>query len=94
MKAIQTQYGLHVRLDALGYMLDYPNLSSHNEYMNLAQDIFKNSEKVVPDLVKGEVYYIRGNDLLRVNSKTGEFISLYPGANSQRVINAINALEK
>jgi hypothetical protein len=43
------------------------------------------------DLAKGEIYYIRGNDLLRV-SEAGEFISLYPGANSQRVIDAMKAL--
>jgi hypothetical protein len=43
------------------------------------------------DAVYNEYYYLRGNDLLRLKTN-GDFISLYPGVNSARVINAISAM--
>ncbi len=45
---------------------DYPSLSSYNDYKKLAYDIFNNPEKIVFDTVKVELYYISGDDLLRV----------------------------
>jgi len=63
---------------------DYPELKSHTEYKGLADDIFKNPEKVIHDEAQKEYYYIRGNDLLRVD-EGGNFVSLYPGASSGRV---------
>ncbi len=69
---------------------DYPDMKSYQDYSNRAQDVFKNAETVIPDYVNNEIYYIQGDDLLRV-SDTVEFISLY---HSQRVTDAINALKQ
>lgn len=74
------------------HKFDYPNLNSHTEYQYLAEDIFKYSDYKKFDFTHNEFYYIRGNDLLRL-SPSGDFISLYPGAGSDRVINAMNALK-
>lgn len=65
-------------------------MKSYQDYSNRAQDVFKNAETVIPDYVNNEIYYIQGDDLLRV-SDTVEFISLY---HSQRVTDAINALKQ
>ncbi len=56
----------------------------------MAEDLFNVPEKIIPDSKNNEIYYIRGNDLLRVD-KNGEFVSLYPGAKSQRVIDALKS---
>jgi len=68
---------------------DYPQLKDFNEYVNLIDDVFHNYDRIIYDSLNGEYYYIKGSDLLRVG-EAGNFISLYPGAGSQRVINAIN----
>ena len=68
------------------HMKDYPNLKNYSEYKNYANKVFKNYDKKVFDKVKNEWYYIKGKDLLRLKSD-GTFISLYPGADSPRVIN-------
>ena len=67
---------------------DYPELTSYSDYKQLAIDIFYNPEKIVFDNVEGEIYYINGNNLLRVK-ESGRFVSLYPGVNSSKVIKAI-----
>jgi len=73
------------------HMKDYPNLNSYQDYKNLANNIFINPNRIIFDAANSEYYYLKGNDLLRL-STSGDFISLYPGATSDRVINAINAL--
>ena len=70
---------------------DYPNLTSYNDYKQLAYDIFYNPEKIVFDKVEGELYHINGEDLLRVK-ESGAFVSLYPGVNSAKVVKAISRL--
>lgn len=51
-------------------------------------DVFKNPEKIIHDVENNEYLYLKGNDLLRV-TETGDFISLYPGAGTGRVISAV-----
>jgi len=70
---------------------DYPDMKSHIEYRDLAEKVFKTPDMVIFDELYDEYYYLKGNDLLRLKPN-GNFISLYPGAKSDRVINAINAL--
>lgn len=65
-------------------------MKSYVEYRNYVEKIFSAPQKIVFDKLYDEYYYILGNDLLRV-SKDGKFISLYPGANTDRVLNAIKA---
>ncbi len=67
---------------------DYPKMKSYLDYENYINDVFNNRNKIVYDSVNKEYLYIKGNDLLRVGIN-GEFISLYPGAQSGRVTNAI-----
>ena len=69
----------------------YPEFENYTEYSNFAKYIFEKFQKRIFDAIYDEFYYIVGNDLLRVKP-SGEFISLYPGADSSRVINAIDAL--
>lgn len=71
------------------HMKDYPDMKSYYEYVDYAKDIFNSPEQIIHDIEKGEFYYIKGSDLLRVK-ENGDFVSLYPGVSSQRVINAIN----
>lgn len=54
----------------------------------MIDDIFKNPEKIVHDVENSEYLYLKGKDLLRV-TETGDFISLYPGAETGRVISAL-----
>ena len=68
------------------HMSDYPGYT-HTSYQAYAEDVFANPDSIIYDAEKNEYYYIHGNDLLRV-SPDGYFISLYPGANSNRVKNA------
>lgn len=52
--------------------------------------ILKNPDKITYDSFHEEYYYVKGDDLLSISiGKDGEFISLYPGASSGRVISAI-----
>lgn len=60
---------------------DHPELSSYTEYEQFAKDIFNNPDKIILDSTNGEYFYIKGNDLLRV-TLDGDFISLYPGADT------------
>ncbi|WP_342481462.1 RHS repeat-associated core domain-containing protein [Paenibacillus sp. FSL L8-0340] len=78
-KQLGKKYGEH--------KLDYPGMT-HQQYKDYANNIFKNPDRVVFDANYNEFYYIRGNDLLRVK-ENGDFISLYPGADSTRVNRAI-----
>lgn len=69
---------------------DYPEFKDYKEYKKYCEYVFKNHDKVIVDIKKHEFYYIKGKDLLRVKPN-GEFVSLYPGADSPRVVNAIKA---
>ena len=71
------------------HMMDYPNLLSYVEYEEIIIDTFNNPEKIILDLTNGEYYYIKNNNFLRVKLN-GEFISMYPGVDSERVVNALN----
>ena len=44
---------------------------------------------IILDEVNSEYYYIQGEDLLRITTN-GDFVSLYPGAGSNRVTNALD----
>ena len=66
---------------------DYPDLSM-DEYKNLIDDVFKSPDKIIQDVENNEFLYLKGNDLLRVTNN-GEFVSLYPGAESGKVLSAI-----
>ena len=63
---------------------DYPDLSM-DEYKNLIDDVFKSPDKIIQDVENNEFLYLKGNNLLRVTNN-GEFVSLYPGAESSRVL--------
>ena len=66
---------------------DYPDLNM-DEYKNLIDDVFKSPDKIIQDVENNEFLYLKGNNLLRVTNN-GEFVSLYPGAESSRVLSAI-----
>ena len=70
------------------HRFDYPELSGYSDYEQLARKVFNNPDKIIHDSVNGEYLYIQGNNLLRIKLN-GEFVSLYPGASSSKVINAI-----
>ena len=55
---------------------------------NYANDIFNNPEQIIYDAANNEYLYIKGDDLLRLG-EDGEFISLYPGAQSGKVTSVI-----
>ena len=67
---------------------DYPQFKEYTQYRDYAMDIFNAPEKIIFDPSCNEFYYIKGEDLLRVKSN-GDFVSLYPGATSDRVVKAI-----
>ena len=67
---------------------DYTFLNTYDDYKKMINDIFNNPDKIVIDEAHGEYLYIRDGDLLRL-SLDGDFVSLYPGANTGRVLNAI-----
>ncbi len=69
------------------HKVDYPDLNM-DEYKGLIDNVFKNPERIIHDVKNKEYLYLRGNDLLRM-SETGDFISLYPGVESGRVLSAI-----
>ena len=79
-KQLGKKYGEH--------KLDYPEIEDYNDYKELAEDIFNSPEQIIHDISNKEYYYIRGKDLLRIK-ENGNFVSLYPGADSRRVITAI-----
>jgi len=66
---------------------DYSNLGM-DEYKDLINDVFQSPEKIIRDVENNEFLYLKGNDLLRL-TETGEFVSLYPGAKTGRVISSI-----
>lgn len=70
------------------HRIDYPEMTNYSEYEQFAKNIFNNPDKIIYDSANGEYLYIQGNNLLRIKLN-GEFVSLYPGAESSRVINAI-----
>lgn len=70
------------------HKFDYTDLKSHNEYKNLAEEVFNNPEKIIHDSSNGEYYYTRGQDLLRLK-ENGDFVSLYPGSSNEKVTKAI-----
>ena len=63
-------------------------MENYNDYINRIENTFNNPDKIVFDAKNNEYLYINGEQLLRLG-ESGEFISLYPGANSARVTNAI-----
>lgn len=67
---------------------DYPHFKEYTQYRDYALNVFSNPEKIIFDPSCDEFYYIQGKDLLRVKSN-GDFVSLYPGATSPRVLDAI-----
>lgn len=67
---------------------DYPNMHSYNDYQNYANKLYKTPDKIIYDERNKEYLYIKGDDLLRIG-ENGDFISMYPGAESSRVIDAI-----
>lgn len=79
-KQVGKKYGEH--------KLDYPDMKDYTDYKDLAEDIFNSPDQIIHDTVKGEYYYTKGNDLLRIKENS-DFVSLYPGAESERVLNAI-----
>lgn len=70
------------------HKVDYPNMKSYTDYQDYANSIFSEPEQIIYDAVNNEYLYIKGDDLLRVGER-GEFVSLYPGAQSGKVIKAI-----
>ena len=79
-KQVGKKYGEH--------KADYPDMESYTDYKDLAEEIFNSPDQIILDKVKGEYYYTKGNDLLRIK-ENGDFVSLYPGSESERVLNAI-----
>ena len=57
---------------------------SYADYQSYAIDVFNNPSMIIYDYEQDEFYYIKGDDLLRLKPD-GSFVSLYPGANSERV---------
>lgn len=54
----------------------------------MIKNIFDNPEKIILDSENSEYLFIKGDDLLRIKLN-GEFVSLYPGVNTSKVINAL-----
>ena len=67
---------------------DYPDMNSYLDYKEMANNIFESPEMIIHDSVKKEFYYLKGENLLRIK-ENGDFVSLYPGSESERVLNAI-----
>ena len=67
---------------------DYPEMEDSEEYKEYAQEVHDNPDRIIHDEENGEYIYQKGEDILRVTEE-GEFISLYPGAESSLVEKAI-----
>lgn len=80
-KQVGKKYGEHMK--------DYPDMKDYTEYKDYADEIFKSPDQIIHDAKNGEFYYTKGNDLLRIK-ENGDFVSLYPGAESGRVLDAIS----
>lgn len=80
-KQVGKKYGEHIK--------DYPDMKDYTEYKDYADEIFKSPDQIIHDAKNGEFYYTKGNDLLRIK-ENGDFVSLYPGAESGRVLDAIS----
>ena len=63
-------------------------MKNHTEYREYADKVFSEPDRIIHDVKNGEYYYIKGNDLLRIK-ENGDFVSLYPGAGSGKVLDAI-----
>lgn len=70
------------------HKMDYPDMMSYTDYQDYIKEVFNKPDQIIYDAINKEYLYIKGDDLLRVG-EGGEFISLYPGAQSGRVIGAI-----
>ena len=80
LKQVGKKYGEHRE--------DYPDMESYTDYKDLAEEIFNSPDQIIHDKARGEYYYTKGNDLMRIK-ENGDFVSLYPGAESERIFNAI-----
>lgn len=80
-KQIGKKYGEHMK--------DYPDIKNYKDYKKYADEIFNSPDQIIFDEMKGEFYFTKGKDLLRIK-ENGDFVSLYPGAESDRVLDAIN----
>ena len=79
-KQVGKKYGEHMK--------DYPDMKDYTEYKDYADEVFKSPDQIIHDIKNGEYYYTKGEDLLRIK-ENGDFVSLYPGAESGRVLDAI-----
>lgn len=70
-------------------MKDYIDMKGYTEYKDYADEIFKSPDQIIHDAKNGEFYYTKRNDLLRIK-ENGDFVSLYPGAESERVLDTIS----
>ena len=68
---------------------DYPEMEDYDDYEEYAQVVHDNPDKIIHDEENGEYIYQKGDDILRV-TEDGDFVSLYPGADSARVGKAID----
>ena len=59
-----------------------------SEYKKLLDDVFRKPDKIIQNIENNEFLYITGNDLLRLTNE-GNFVSLYLGANSGKVLSAL-----
>jgi len=69
-------------------MKDYPGMKDYNDYKKYANEVFESPDRIIHDVKNEEYYYTKGKDLLRIK-ENGDFVSLYPGAESGRVLDAI-----
>lgn len=83
-KQLGRKYGEHFDSSKEGYR-------SSKEYEDFARDIFDDPDAIYYDGT--EYYYTKGTNLLRVKPD-GSFVSLYPGADSDRVIKAVLIYKK
>lgn len=70
---------------------DYPQLNDYNEYKQYAENVFSSPEKVYYYQEQDQYFFVKGTDLLRVRPD-GSFVSLYRGANTSTVLNALRIL--
>ena len=59
-----------------------------SEYKKLLDDVFRKPDKIIQNIENNEFLYITGNDLLRLTNE-GNFVSLYLGAHSGKVLSAL-----